>query len=812
MLGNKASRNFLADLFCVLILLVAILWFAREMVWDGKIPFFRDLGTYSYPLLFSLAEAFRAHELPLWNRHAGMGFPLLADFQSGTFYPPHLLLFVFPFFSAIQILFILHYVIAATGAYMLCRHWRYCRALAVLGALLFTLGGIMISLTNLLNHFQTAVWLPWSVYLWESVLRKGSWKSFVLLSGVLLIQFLGGSPEIYILSAGLLFFNGIAITYSEDRRRYARSIYLFLAANITVAALAMVQLLPTIELILESRRQEPIPYAEAVNWSLRPLSLLNLIFLDKEVSTRVAVGAQPFFGLGVPFFISYYMGAVALFGVCLWLLFSTRREKLFLSTLVIASITLALGSFTPIYAFLYQHIPLFGILRYPEKFFFFTYALILYIILSGLDKFFGSERSRSNKGLLCLTLMMSLIILLYIFLRISPESLFDFVVRSMGMAIPPQITFDSTASVLVNLERQVGLWFGLLLLLFAGKKGYLRNWLANVLVVASVFVDLSSAHQAYQYLLKPDFIVRGPRILQRPDPEPNRVFYYPAGTNLHPSYFVLQRQPTFQEVYSILFANLLPNAGTVYGFDYMQDINALATESYIRFLRFANSVDPEKRFRLLGALNVQYVTSFHPLDYSGITLQHHFPQYPSWLYKIDRPVPRAYMVDRAAVETDSAKILEKLSGKHFDPSREVLLDVPLSLPGRTDFSGETKILTYANQRVVIQTSSNDSGVLVLADSYYPGWHAYVDGKEARILKANLFFRAISLSAGKHTVEFRYEPRSFTVGLVLSITALVVLVVTSLIGYLRGRKKGGRYAGFLSSKTETRGTPAMLTDR
>src|SRR5919106_3292587 len=209
MLGNKASRNFLADLFCVLILLVAILWFAREMVWDGKVPFFRDLGTYSYPLLFSLAEAFRAHELPLWNRHAGMGFPLLADFQSGTFYPPHLLLFVFPFFSAIQILFIFHYVIAATGAYILCRHWRHGRALAVLGALLFTLGGIMISLTNLLNHFQTAVWLPWAVYLWETFLHKRSWKNFVLLTGVLLVQFLGGSPEIYILGAGLLFFDGI---------------------------------------------------------------------------------------------------------------------------------------------------------------------------------------------------------------------------------------------------------------------------------------------------------------------------------------------------------------------------------------------------------------------------------------------------------------------------------------------------------------------------------------------------------------------------------------------------------------------------
>jgi Bacterial membrane protein YfhO len=811
MLGNKASHKFLSDLFCVCVLLAAIHRFAREMVWDGKVPFFRDLGTYSYPLLYSLAEAFRAHELPLWNRHAGMGFPLLADFQSGTFYPPHLLLLVFPFFSAIQFLFILHYVIAAVGAYVLCRHWRYCPALALLGALLFTFGGIMVSLTNLLNHFQTAVWLPWSVYLWESFLRQTSWKSFVLLSFVLLIQLFGGSPEIYILSAGLLLCDGIAIAYSEGRRRYARPLCLLLVVNITVALLIMVQLLPTIELIVQSRRQEPIPYGEAVNWSLRPLNLLNLIFLDKEVSTKIAVGAQPFLGLGIPFFLSYYMGSIALFSICLWLLLSTTKEKIFLSILIIASTILALGMFTPIYPFLYRHIPLFGTLRYPEKFFFFTYALLLYVILRGLGEFFNSESSRSNKAFLFLALMMALIIVFYVFLRASPESLLAFVIRSVGLAIPPQITFASTASVLVNLERQMALWVGLLLLLFAAKKGYLRNWLANVLIVATVFVDLSSAHQSYQYLLKPDFIFRDPRILQHPDPEPNRVFYYPAGPNLHPNTFVLQRKPTFQEVYSVLFANLFPNTGTVYGFDYMQDINALATESYVRFLRFANSIDADKLFRLLGALNVRYVTSFQSLNYSGITLQHYFPQYPSWLYRIDRVVPRAYIVNRAAVETDSGKILERLSDNHFDPAREVLLSEPVSLPGRTDFAGEAKILTYANQRVLIQATLNNSGVLILSDSFYPGWHAYIDGKEEKILRANWFFRAISLSEGKHAVEFRYEPRSFTIGFAISLATLAALIVTSIVLYVRERRTI-TYAGFLTANTETRGTPAMPTDR
>jgi len=71
-------------------LVAMVVWFSHEMVWDGKIPFFRDLGVYFYPLRFSVAESFKVGELPLWDRHMSMGFPLLADFQSGAFYPPHL--------------------------------------------------------------------------------------------------------------------------------------------------------------------------------------------------------------------------------------------------------------------------------------------------------------------------------------------------------------------------------------------------------------------------------------------------------------------------------------------------------------------------------------------------------------------------------------------------------------------------------------------------------------------------------------------------------------------------------------------------
>jgi uncharacterized membrane protein YfhO len=65
--------------------------------------------------------------------------------------------------------------------------------------------------------------------------------------------------------------------------------------------------------------------------------------------------------------------------------------------------------------------------------------------------------------------------------------------------------------------------------------------------------------------------------------------------------------------------------------------------------------------------------------------------------------------------------------------------------------------------------------LVLADTYYPGWKATVDGHEADIKAANVAFRAVKLPAGRHVVRFEYKPTSVTIGLILSALAALVLI-------------------------------------
>jgi hypothetical protein len=729
------------------------------MVWSGRVPYFRDLGQYFYPLRFMLAESFKAGDLPLWDRHMGMGYPLLADFQSAAFYPPHLIFLVLPFFTAIRVLYLFHYMVAAAGGYLLCRRWNYPPYLALLGALLFTLGGAVVSLTNLLNHFQAAVWLPIVLLFGERLLLTQSWKNFLLLTLMLVFQFLAGSPELYAMSMALLCLNGLRIRAIEQNISYQRVFGLLAGANVLVIGLAMVQILPTAELYLESRGRNPIAYSEAVFWSLHPLRLLNLFFLDKAVDTTIPSGVGLFFAPRIPLFISHYLGAMSLVGAALWCFFGTRKEKGVLLTLVIISLVLAFGRYTPVYPFLYQHVPFFGIIRFPEKFFFLSYCLLLFITLRGLYEFLESDHPPAKGPVIILSSISILIIILYLFLRFETVSLVQLITWATKLPPSPS-TLRSASGILFSLERQMVLMLGIFLLIALWKHGKIRTNLFQALIVGSVFFDLTSAHRSHQYFLDAESVYKSPRVIAAPSSNRNRIFYYPPNSNLHPSSFSMLGRPSFQKVAGLVYSNLIPNSGVFHGFDYMQEIDALGRWPYRTFLDFANNLPPNEQFRLLGRLNVEYIIANRPLTHEGVTQVRHFTEYLSWLYRIDRVTPRTYISSKVIAEGDPIKVLERLSSEEFDPLDEVILDGPLSVPEKKNIQAKAEIISYT----------------VLADSYYPGWHVYVDDKEKKVLRANLFFRAVALSEGEHTVEFRYQPLSFTVGWMVSLLTLGGIII------------------------------------
>lgn len=761
-----------AELGSFLFIAVVAVWFNFELIFSAQVPFFRDLGPIFYPMRFSLARSFQQGEIPLWDRHLAMGFPLLANFQSGVFYPPHLAFLALPFFAAVRALFVLHYLVAALGVYCLCRRWGHCSYLALVGALLFAFGGYTVSLSSMLSYFQTAVWLPWALIAWERFVESRSAKNFLLLNLTLLVQLLAGAPEIYAMSQGLLLLDGVRLRLQAGGPSFFRMVCLLLLANLTVLALAMVQILPTAELFLESRALQPLSYQQSTGFSFQPLSLLNLFFLDKQVDSLAVSGLKLFFSAEVPLIVSLYMGAIALPGLALWFIYSSLKEKIALFALLTAVLIVALGDRTPVYPFLFDRVAVFRFVRYPEKLFFFNYALLLYLVLSGLRRALESGRPFSRAPYFLLGSIWAALFFLYLFLRFDTAPLIRFVAETTR--VPPFSipSLDRAYTMLVHIEIFLVLGLGAIVVLRLCQRGAGSEGFFKSLLVLLVAADLVSAHRPYRYPLEPDFVYDGAKILNPSGAGLHRLFHYPEGAGLHPArYSFVEQKPSFASSQAWSFANLLPATGVLYGFDYLQDLDSLKRWPYVLFLAFAERLSAEEQYRLLGALNVKHLTSFRPLPGEGITPVRRSAEHGSWLYEVKRVVPRAYLVPGGLAEKEPEKILARLSRSDFDPRKEVLLEESVPVSAQGDFAGRAAIVDYGSRHVSIKAALNTSGILVLADSFYPGWKVFVDGKEQAVLRANLFFRAVALSAGDHLVEFRYEPRSFTIGLLISLTTL-----------------------------------------
>lgn len=159
-----------------------------------------------------------------------------------------------------------------------------------------------------------------------------------------------------------------------------------------------------------------------------------------------------------------------------------------------------------------------------------------------------------------------------------------------------------------------------------------------------------------------------------------------------------------------------------------------------------------------------------------------------------RMLPRARLVGRIQSFASSDAMFAEMEKGDFDPESTVFTDVPVEfqLPTQGETSpGAAKIVQWDTQSVTLEADAASDCVLVLADAYYPGWEAAVDGQPARIFPAYHLFRGVHLSAGKHTVEFRYRPASFRYGLTVSFAALAVsgMIAAALARGCRERANG-----------------------
>jgi len=172
------------------------------------------------------------------------------------------------------------------------------------------------------------------------------------------------------------------------------------------------------------------------------------------------------------------------------------------------------------------------------------------------------------------------------------------------------------------------------------------------------------------------------------------------------------------------------------------------------YLELASVKTQEEKLRFLAGLNVGYVLATHNIESPLLALDSTFPvnsPEPLRVYRLLNPLPRVFLTDSQGQADRQWSFQEQLS-------------VGGGAGNQTNVTQErAQVVSYQPNQIDIETESPRSRLLVLLDSYYPGWKATIDGTVVPVVAANFVYRAIELPQGMHRVTFRYESRPFARG-------------------------------------------------
>jgi hypothetical protein len=162
-------------------------------------------------------------------------------------------------------------------------------------------------------------------------------------------------------------------------------------------------------------------------------------------------------------------------------------------------------------------------------------------------------------------------------------------------------------------------------------------------------------------------------------------------------------------------------------------------------------------------------------------------QAPFALFENPHAVPRAFVTYRASTAPPTAELLATLAREDFDPLAMSWVEGEARLPGAGDLHGHPARIVEDGERVVeLEATLERPGLVVLADAYYPGWGATVDGVPATILPTNHLFRGVVSPAGTHRIRFEYRPTSVRFGLAASAVGWLIIVGLAVASIRRRR--------------------------
>jgi hypothetical protein len=736
--------------------MIAVYW----PVFLGQRFFWEDFFIQEYPIREFCFYVVRVqHTLPFWNPYSWAWSPLMADAQSGFWYPTNLLQIAITWLTIPQsvhlpvlvpeTMTLLHLPLAALGVFVLLkREFRVAGVAALLAGLCWGFGVRMAAEQNHSMQILQLALLPW-----ETLLLMSAWKSWRYAIGLGLlfgISFFAGQPQTFFFIA--IFLGTFTVAESLKRWRTKSSFressapLLYLALGMIVAVgITAIQLLPSMELVALSARNH-LDFLEANTGAIHLGHFIDF-FVPKFY------GEYP--GFNIPFSpivndhywyweATYYWSAVAeiiaLFAVInLW---RNRRNKdpksrhiFFIVVFSIFALGYGMGHYFIFYWPIWRFIPLFDHFRAPNRMIWFLWFLGTIMAGIGLDILFRDpEEIRLSKRYFYWASGIFVGINLITMFGVIDLFFKPYTVRAgIWIIVLPSLI----ASVLS------GIFF------FAITK----KWLPQRFVVLCAIILIAGDLYYNDFTWHRNTVNRETVVAQDSSSAPLQRFRSIHSTD-HSKLLVL---------YPDSIRKMKANLGMFLRepIEYAENLDNLLNVNPLRLDRSIPLVtDSIKRMDIMG------VATKLTCDTLETELQQHLPflkLYHHW---------------RFSSGNNDSIILNDTS---FDFTKEILLSGYPALTAEIKPLEDTIVLAeYSENHLKINVATSQGSVLLVNDLYYPAWRAAVDGKDTKILRAFTSLRAIPITAGTHVVELRYESATFDLGWKITLGTLAFSIIALFI--------------------------------
>ncbi len=669
-----------------------------------------------YPWYSFLGQSARSHELPLWNPLEGFGTPFLALWRTRALSPFSVPFYLFPLGTALIVSIFLKLLVAGVCAYAVARRFNYAPPLALLAGVVFQFSAPLFA--QPLEPLADA--LPWFPLLlgWAYRLLQGDFHVWPLLSLVMALAGLGGSPEAMV--AGMAFLLLVLSVYRLRDRRLKHLMGAHAALFAAIAgclAIIAVQLFPYIEYkaqhpdALEKTGTAPV-------WS----ELSQLVY--PVLRTASAGGASRAA-------LCMHVGGLFLLILALWM--SVRRmagknrrrrlEGLLLTALAFGLAPLFLGSLLE------------QTREWPwprtEHFYLFWPLALSFLATASAEEWLQLDIDGCKAALR----------------RFVPWAAFlwggGLVVA--GIALRGQVAWQTLAQCAL-VEAGLAILFAALLLvtLLRPKRWIMGCGLAAIAALSGLW--------AYG---------------------PARA-WTPAEAVFPETSFITRLRDAHDRVTGSGVIKRWPLAAN--GIAQVYNPSGVTLRRYEKFIKRAAADPCLMRLGAAGALLLtrQDIQGQFAVLRPTLNILEVFPSGAILLKDLDvRPRARMIYAARRVDEFDSSAL--RLDGP---PQIE-----GGTLPEKDDgpVAAASIAEPHESDRVVVHIAEGTRpGVLVLADMWYPGWEATVDGNPAPVLAVDGVFRGVEVGQGAREVVFRYYPASFRIGMVVSLAGLAVMLLLAVL--------------------------------